>query len=149
MQNENAFLLLPPIFIIGFVGLWIFVCFLLARIGGWSRLATHYRAPADFSGTKWEFQTGYMGWARYKGCLTIGTNREGLYLAVFPLFRVGHPPLLIPWRDITTSEERGWLASYQGFAFAKAPNIQLHVLRELGTRIISAQSSLTTTTGEG
>jgi hypothetical protein len=33
----------------------------------------------------------------YNNCLTIGVTDEGLYLAVFPLFRPGHPPLLIDW----------------------------------------------------
>lgn len=142
-------LLLLPILLFGFIGIWIFVCFLLAQLSGWSRLAVYYRTPTDFSGRKWEFQTGRLRWARYRGCLTIGTNSEYLYLAVFPLFRVGHPPLLIPWSDITTSEHKGGLFSYRDFAFTKAPAIKLRVLQGLGNQITSTQSGLTTATGEG
>jgi len=137
MQFENIFLFLLPIF---FIGLWVVVCFLIAVIGGWSSLAKHYQSQTDFSGKKWHFQSGRLGLSNYSSCLTIGSNYHGLYLAVFPLFRVGHPPLLIPWSDITTAEHKGWLFSYRDFAFAKVPSIKLRVLRRLGDRITSVQT---------
>ena len=38
---------------------------------------------------------------------TIACNREGLFLGVLFPFRIGHPPLLIPWHDIRTSRISG------------------------------------------
>ena len=131
---------LLPILLFGFVGLWILVCLPLAQLGGWSRLTLHYRAQTDFSGRKWEFQSGRLRWARYRGCLTIGASDRGLYLAVFSVFRVGHPPLFIPWSEITTSEHKGGLFAYRDFAFAKTPAIKLRLLQGLGDQITSTQS---------
>ena len=42
-----------------------------------------YRATAPFQGTMRRFRSGKLGSANYGLCLTIGTNGEGLYLAVF------------------------------------------------------------------
>lgn len=137
MQFEEIFPFLFPLF---FIGMWIVVCFLLAIIGGWSRLAESYQAHAEFTGKKWYFQSGRLGLTNYSSCLTIGSNYYGLYLAVFPLFRVGHPPLLIPWSDITTAEHKGWIFSYLDFTFAKAPSTKLRLLRKLGNMIMTMRS---------
>ena len=137
MQFEELFPFLFPLF---FITLWIVVCFLLALIGGWSRLAQAYQSQADFLGKKWYFQSGRLGLTNYGSCLTIGSNYYGLYLAVFPLFRAGHPPSLIPWSDITTAEHQGWLFTYLDFNFAKAPSIKLRLLRKLGDRIMTMRT---------
>ena len=47
-------------------------------------------------------------WVGYKGALKVGTAPQGLYLAVWPILRLGHPPLLIPWAEISGSGET-WL----------------------------------------
>jgi len=42
----------------------------------------------------------------YNNCLTIGANASGLYLSIiFPL-RFAHPPLFIPWREISISRKK-------------------------------------------
>ncbi len=137
MQLEYIIPFLFPIF---FIGLWVMVCLLLSTIGGWSRLAEHYRSPTDFTGNKWQFQSGRLGVVNYKSCLTLGTNDAGLYLAVFPFFRMGHPPLLIPWPDIRATESQDWLFSYRDFTFTKAPTIKLRVLRSIGNKIRPTQA---------
>lgn len=137
MRFEYLLVFLFPIF---FIGIWVFVCFLLAIIGGWSRLAKQYRFPSDFSGKKWHLQSGRLGLTNYKNCLTIGANEYGLYLAVLPFFRVAHPPLLIPWGEITTIESQGWLLAYRDFVFTKVPTVKLRVLRGTGDKIRSLQT---------
>jgi hypothetical protein len=114
--------LLPFLFPVFFVAMWVFVTFLISRLGGWSRLTPHYQAHFPFSGKRWSMRSGRMGWANYNGCLTVGGNFEGMYLAVFPLFRVGHPPLLIPWDEITTSTSKSFWFTYTDFTFSRAPS---------------------------
>ncbi len=41
-----------------------------------------------------------MGPVSYRGVLTIRATPIGLLLSVMVLFRLGHPPLLIPWHAI-------------------------------------------------
>jgi hypothetical protein len=38
----------------------------------------------------------------YGGCITAYLGPGGLRLSVWPIFRLMHPPLLIPWDEITS-----------------------------------------------
>lgn len=68
-----------------------------------------------------------------------------MYLAVLLPFRPGHPPLFIPWRDITARVERGWLVNYVTFAFDRFSPVRLRVNRRLAERRISAAGNADTT----
>lgn len=87
-------------FIAFFVLLWSFVCLLISLIGGWWRLARHYRATLTLPGKDHSGVWGMIGLASYKGTLNVRTSPQGLYLSVNPLFQIGHPPLFIPWSHI-------------------------------------------------
>ena len=50
-----------------------------------------------------------VGWASYKNCLTVYNSPEGLFISVFPLFRLGHPPLFIPRAEIHNPTIRRFL----------------------------------------
>jgi len=91
----GGFLIVFPIF-------WCFVCGLLSWMGGWSRLAKLYLAPPQAvpQGRSFTWRSGKVGLTNYKGTLTIHTGPSGLHLSVMPLFRFGHPPLLIPWEEL-------------------------------------------------
>src|SRR4051794_28236208 len=81
--------------------LWLFVSAVISLIGGWSALAKRFALNTPFLGKCWNRQSGQMRWiAGYGNCLTLGGSAEGLYLAISPLFRFRHPPLLIPWAEI-------------------------------------------------
>lgn len=82
------------------------VLFLIAHLGGWATLASQFRADKRPTGTSYHLQSGFIGSVNYGGCLTVIVSDAGLYVQVFPLFRIGHAPLLIPWQDLTAAEER-------------------------------------------
>jgi hypothetical protein len=90
--------------------MWVVVSIAISVTGGWSALATRYRTDAPAPPNVRYMQWATFGWAAYKGVLTIGYTDEGLYLGMLFLFRIYHPPLLIPWSAIT-SRKRGryWL----------------------------------------
>ncbi len=102
----TTWLVLYPFF---FAGMWCLVCWLISRIGGWSRLAARFPAKDRPSGTRFGMQAGRVGHAKYGGCLTLHTSADGLYLSVWPLFRIGHPPLFIPWNAIRNASIRRFL----------------------------------------
>ena len=90
-----------------FLFLWLVVSILLSYTGGWATLAREFRYRVTFNGSKWRGESGYMrGIAHYRNCLVIGANHEGLYLSVFFPFRLAHPPMLIPWSEVTFSKSR-------------------------------------------
>lgn len=94
-------------FCVLFVGIWSLVCWLIAVIGGWHRLARYYRADHEPLGQWHSGLFAMLGIASYRGTLSLKVCAEGLYLQVNPLFKIAHPPLLIPWRDIEMDASGG------------------------------------------
>src|SRR5437867_2949527 len=105
------------LFVIGVVLFtWPLVSILISSIGGWGELGRRFRYPENFKGSRWSFQSGQMRWiAGYRNCLTLGASDEGLYMSVLLPFRIGHPPVLIPWAEIRV--ERGELFLFRGVKF--------------------------------
>lgn len=101
-REFTSWLALNPIaFFLFFVTAWIAICLILSRFSGWSHLADTFRLTQPFTGRKWRFRSAsFRRFTSYSNALTIGASSAGLYLAVFPLFRAGHPPLLIPWQHV-------------------------------------------------
>ena len=116
-----------PLSLLGFVVIWSFVIVLTSRLGGWWRLAQHYRDFDSYYGRKLYWKSGNFGAASYGGILTFGANYQGLYLAVNFLFSMGHPALFIPWNDIQAEERQRLFAKETTLTFAKAPKVKLTV----------------------
>ena len=94
---------------IGFPVLWCTVSLLLAYIGGWAKLANQYLDVPEREKRlerTYGMQSGYIGTTRYKGCLNFRIYEEGLGLSVLFLFRIGHPPLFIPWDQFHSISEK-------------------------------------------
>ena len=77
-----------------------------------------------------------------KGGLHLGVSREGLHLAVMAIFRMGHPPLLVPWHDITTSTKTQLGVRYRELRFQKCPTIPLSIRASLAEEVMRSQGDL-------
>ena len=84
----------------GFIGLWCLVCFLFSLISGWKSLATQFQTQNKPAGRHFSMQSASLGVVHYKGAINIGATPEGLYMSVMVFFRLGHPPLLVPWSEV-------------------------------------------------
>lgn len=73
---------------------------MILSFAGWGRLAARFRARTAPSGTRNRVQRGKVGIASYNGCLNVYTSPDGIFLAVTPIFRLGHPPLFIPLKEL-------------------------------------------------
>jgi hypothetical protein len=106
-MSESFFvLLLIPAILSGFVLIWSGVVWLLAWLSGWQELARHYRYTGTPKGQPIGTFWAMLGPVNHRGTLTMQAAPEGLYLATMVLFRIGHPPLLIPWHAIKRQEGR-------------------------------------------
>jgi len=92
-----------------FIGIWSGVCYLLATVGGWQKLATKYETEkTTVIEQKFTDENGRFGFTNYKFTLTVGFSPAGLYIANNPFFRIGHPPLLIPWTNVKIVPDNGF-----------------------------------------
>lgn len=127
-----------PVYILFIIALWICVCKLISVVGGWKTLSQDYQANSAFDGQKlWLKSVGMRRWTNYSNCITVGVNKYGLYISILPIFRIGHPPLFIPWTDISTEEaNRRLLPDGVKFYFTKQPEVPVILSKKLAAKII-------------
>jgi hypothetical protein len=85
---------------------WCLLCYLVSVITGWGALAGRYPAQTVPRGTT--FRLASLGTCRlggYNNALTAVVSDQGLYFSVFSIFRLGHPPMLIPWEAVAEVTE--------------------------------------------
>ncbi len=68
----------------------------------------------------------------------MGADARGLYLSVFFLFRFGHPPIFVPWRDITITEKQIFKMKLLELRFRKTENLPVRLAAKLGDRLAIA-----------
>ena len=129
----------PEVFLAFLAGVWIVTAFLVGQIGGWAELAQVYRTTEPFPGRKRTWQCAAMRWfMSYNNCLTVGADARGLYLSIFPLFRIGHPPLLIPWSELSAERQKRWFGEQIELRCARAEAIPLRINLKLAAFLAAA-----------
>ncbi|MDZ8029850.1 hypothetical protein [Nostoc sp. DedSLP04] len=97
----------------------------------WNRLAKLYSTqeaqPQNFS----RMQSGSVGLVYYKGTLNVGTNSQGIYLSIFPLFSFGLTPLLIPWSAISKIEPANQLFIERFRLYLGSPKVKLILSKDI------------------
>src|ERR1700680_247197 len=139
-SNPNAVLFVFPIFLVAF---WCTISFLNGRIGGWAALANRFRLTFPFPGQTWSWKSARMRWgANYNQCLTIGADPTGLFLSVLFFYRVGHPPLFLPWSEISIPRRRRILFfKYVEFRLGREEQIPFLIRENLADQIRAAAAS--------
>ena len=133
MENLAPFFAIVG-FLIVFPLFWCGVVYLTSLIGGWMRLANHYRYDGNFQGQQWSFQGARIGLSSYSGVLTVGANWEGLYLKTMFLFRCGHPPLFIPWHDLSV-KQTGTIFKSVEFRFQRVSSVRVKLSQRLSDQL--------------
>jgi len=136
-----------PLFILFFAGMWALVCGILSVWSGWRQLAIRYHCREQITGTSFGLQSAAMSLrpdaffglyrVSYGSGLRFIANEDGIRLSILFLFRVGHPPLFIPWSEILVSRERlfRFFPEYIRFTFSEEPPIAMWVRRRLAAKI--------------
>jgi hypothetical protein len=115
---------------------WSLICAGLAHFAGWRSLARLYRASTPFQGRRFHFSSAqFGGWVGYNGSFTPGADHTGLFIAVWPIFRICHPPLMVPWSEIQVSvEKRRWLTVVL-LTFVRVPSARVRISLRLAERL--------------
>jgi hypothetical protein len=100
-----------PLFFFGFAIFWCSICAFLSLLGGWYRLGKVFPRITQNPGKTFWGAAAAIGFGlfpvNYSG-LFVRVGSEGIGLSVFFVFRVLHPPLLIPWQAIECRQETYW-----------------------------------------
>jgi len=123
-----------------FVLFWCAILCLIAVLSGWATLAERFRLASTFSGPTWSFQSARMRWtSHYGNCLTVGADATGLMLSVLFLLRPGHPPLFVPWSEISVAKRQNfWIIRRVRLLLGREEQIPFVVSGGLADRIQAA-----------
>ena len=115
---------------------------LISHWGGWASLAGQYRSEQPFPGPVWKFQCGQFRWlASYNNCLTVGADAHGLFLGILFPFRIAHPPLFIPWREISVTRRKVLWAKMVRFRLGTDLQVPLTIRESLAEKLQRAAGS--------
>ena len=132
----------PLYYALFFLGFWLLLNFIVSRLTGWAQMAAHYRNAGGFPEKVWRYQTIRTRWGMgYKGCTNVGIDSRGLHFSFGFLFRFGHPPLFVPWGDITITEKKILKSKVLELRFRKTEDLPVRIFAELGDRLAQAAGS--------
>ncbi|HTM46618.1 MAG TPA: hypothetical protein VL137_16800 [Polyangiaceae bacterium] len=128
------------IFVVVFLGIWLGANALVSVTGGWRALAQRYRTDLPVMGNVFRFRSArFRNFTNYNNCLTFGAAPQGLYVSVFWPFRISHPPLFIPWTEISGRRfTTYWWFERMELTFPRVPGVTIQLRRKLAEEIIGA-----------
>ncbi|QNH61049.1 hypothetical protein [Hymenobacter sediminicola] len=115
-----------PLALGGFVLFWCLVVKLIALMG-WQRLANYFRAAVPLPGSMFTLAQASVGGMSYRNALEAAVMEQGLALQTGFLFKIGHPPLLIPWSAIGPFKAKTflWTTVYSTTVQTPAGSVEL------------------------
>lgn len=139
--SSNASSSYFPLLIFALVVVWLcFICFLISLFSGWHSLSKHFRAQSEPYGQTRSagplFYTVYMRfWGHYSSIIRMTAADDALYLSVLLPFRPGHPPLCIPWNEITFGKNKFLWKSYVVLTLGNAERIPLRISERMARNL--------------
>ncbi len=102
---------------------WCLVVWAIAKVSGWQQIARSYPMTQKIPNEKTiGLQSLRIGlFSQYNNSITYGFSDQGMSLQVLSIFRLGHPPIFIPWEDLLAQETR---------IFKTFPMIRLILVKE-------------------
>ncbi|HEY0865909.1 MAG TPA: hypothetical protein VGE01_00945 [Fimbriimonas sp.] len=107
----------PPVslLLLIFPFFWIALSWTISQLMGWARIARTYMAYHRPEGERYRGRSMEFGrWASYGNSVNATLSSEGIHLSMFPLFAIGHPPMIIPWSMVTGLKENVLFKSVTG-----------------------------------
>lgn len=81
---------------------------------------------------------GMRALSHYGNCLTIGADVTGLYMSAINDFIVWHPPLFIPWSEISVEQKKLLSSRSLEFRLGRTEKICFKVSDTLGAKLEAA-----------
>ena len=121
----------------------IFVCgvgFLISLQSGWFSLSRRFKRQSDpYGETKTAgpfFYAVYMRlWSHYSSVVRLTAASDALYASVLFPFRIGHPPLRIPWDEIRFGRTKFFFRTYLMLTLGNEEKIPMRISLRMGRNL--------------
>ncbi|MDE3164112.1 MAG: hypothetical protein KGL64_12710 [Acidobacteriota bacterium] len=129
-----------PLFPVVFFGVWALVGLLISSLSGWWVLASRFSTDEQPFGEVKTAGPLFYGiylrfWTHYSSVVRITAAHDALYLSVLFLFRIGHPPLRIPWNEIQFSTTTYFLRRYMVLTLGTNEQIPLRISQRMARNL--------------
>ena len=139
--QETLFVAEHPWAIPAFVaGVWVAVCYFSSAISGWNRLAERFQAEGEpYGDTRTAgplfYSVYWRWWSHYSGIVRMTATADALHLSVIFFFRIGHPPLAIPWGEIEMRPIQRFLRSYVELTLGREERLPLRIPMRMAAKL--------------
>jgi len=114
-----------------FVALWCLTSLFMSWQSGWRLLSKRFPAQSEFLAEMkkagFPFDICFRFWTDYTNLTWVAAEKELLHLSVVFPFRIGHPPLSIPWNEIEVSRTKILWRSYLVLTLGSEERIPMRV----------------------
>lgn len=119
-------------FALFFIAFWCAVCFLISLVTGWFSLSRRFKRQSEpYGETKKAgpfLYTVYMRrWSHYSSVICLEAASDALYASVLFPFRVGHPPLRVPWNEIQFGRAKFFFRTYAVLTLGTQEKIPMRI----------------------
>jgi hypothetical protein len=129
-----------PFVALVFAGIIVFRALLLnaiAMASGWRMLAQHFSVQQPYSGQQWKWQSAMMRYfVGYNNCLSVGADQAGLFVRTMWGARTGHPPLFVPWNEVSMGQATEWLGNkFVELSLGRTEQVPFRIRASLAAKI--------------
>ncbi len=137
-MSEDALRTLPWLFLVGFVALWLLIFRVAAWWGGWNLLAQSYPAGLPLTGERLRMRSAQLrAGCNYNNCITFVSSAAGLQLSMPLPFRFAHPPVFLPWSELSARREQRWLVELVVLRARRVPDVPIKLRARLAERLLA------------
>ncbi len=127
-----SYLANPLNIVIFVIALWCATLYLISFLTGWNALARRFRAQsepyADARTVGPFFYTIYLRyWTHYSCVIRLTAAADALYASVLFPFRIGHPPLRIPWSEISFGRAQRFMSNFVVLTLGREEQIPMRI----------------------
>lgn len=124
-----------------FIALWCLNCLFTSWQSGWRLLSGRFRIESEFMAEirqkgRYPFELCFRKWFDYTNIVWVAPEEDALYLSVIFPFRIGHPPLCIPWTEISVGRTKFFWRKYIVLSLGSQERVPMRIAermaRELG-----------------
>ena len=131
-----------PLFaLLFFVTIWCVLNLVVSRLSVWHKLAQRFTATSEPYGEvrkvgPWFLTVYFRGsWLKYGSTVRLRAAQDALYLSIAIAFRMGHPPLCIPWEEISFSETTQLLRRFVVLTVGKQEQVSMRIPRRAAEKL--------------
>ena len=136
MISMNWLLILfLPLFAI----LMVVVFKVLSVFDPWKLLVQQYAYPHAVPCKMKRWQSALVDGSRYRACLHVGWDDNGIYFAIEKIFRWGHPTIHIPWNELVIKRTDYWTWFPYEIHPSRLPTIDFRIRPSLARKLITAR----------